>query len=95
MKKILLDCGTHYGEGLNNFNKQDFIVVKMDIEGAEYAVLRKMINDRSLEYINDLYVEFHSHKDSNAIHENGENKDSTLILIDKIKEFKVNFQHWV
>ena len=42
------------------FNQDDFIVVKMDIEGAEYPVLEKIIADGHLNYINLLFVEFHS-----------------------------------
>ncbi len=45
------------------FNKEtDFIILKMDIEGAEYDVLEKMINDGSLGYISFLFIEWHAHK---------------------------------
>ena len=47
---------------LDTFSKEDKIVLKMDIEGAEYEVLNKMIDDKSIEYINKLYPEFHIHK---------------------------------
>lgn len=80
---------------IENFSKEDFIIVKMDIEGAEYVVLRKMIEDGSLQYINELYVEFHSHKDENAIVENGETKKSTYELIDNINKLGIKFTHWV
>jgi FkbM family methyltransferase len=80
---------------LDNFSKDDFIVVKLDIEGAEYDVLKKMIKDDSISYINDLYVEFHSHKDEHAIKENGESKESTFDLIDQIKKLGIKFTHWV
>jgi len=43
----------------NTFEKEDFIHLKMDIEGAEYQVLEKMIEDGTMEYINELDVEFH------------------------------------
>ena len=36
-----------------------FIVVKMDIEGAEYAILRAMLADGSIECVDVLHVEFH------------------------------------
>lgn len=42
-----------------NFSKEDDILVRMDMEGAEYAVLRKMIESGTIKYINKLYVEFH------------------------------------
>jgi len=80
---------------LDNFSKDDYIVIKMDIEGAEYGVLRKMIADNSISYINELFVEFHSHKDDNAIKENGENKNSTFELINQIKQLGINFTHWI
>jgi FkbM family methyltransferase len=35
------------------------IVVKMDIEGAEYAVLDKMLRDGTAALVSDLVVEFH------------------------------------
>ena len=41
------------------FKQEDFIAVKMDIEGAEYPVLEKLISDNRLNYIDLLFVEFH------------------------------------
>ena len=31
----------------------------MDIEGAEYEVLKKMIGEDTINYVDKLYVEFH------------------------------------
>jgi len=42
-----------------NFTMEDYIVVQMDIEGAEYHVLPSMIKDGSLDYIDILYLEEH------------------------------------
>jgi len=47
---------------LNHFDADDEITLKMDIEGAEYKVLRKMIDDGSIGLVNRVYVEFHVHK---------------------------------
>ena len=44
---------------LENFEPDDTIVLKFDIEGAEFDILRKMIDDGSISYVNDLYIEFH------------------------------------
>ena len=44
---------------LENFDKDDYIILKMDIEGAEFKVINKMIDDSSIEYINRIYVEWH------------------------------------
>ena len=45
----------------DSFSKDDFIVVKMDIEGAEFKVLESMIADGSIYYIDELYLESHAH----------------------------------
>ncbi|MFC1771569.1 FkbM family methyltransferase [Candidatus Margulisiibacteriota bacterium] len=46
----------------SNFKKTDFIILKLDIEGAEYEVLNKLITDGTIEYINILCGEFHCDK---------------------------------
>jgi len=45
-----------------NFAKKDFIILKMDIEGAEYDVLQKMIDDGTMNYIDEIMIEFHQEK---------------------------------
>tara|TARA_R110000737_G_scaffold12093_1_gene28028 strand:+ start:1525 stop:2103 length:579 start_codon:yes stop_codon:yes gene_type:complete len=54
----------------DNFTKDDFLVVKLDIEGAEYEVLEKLIADNTLGLINVLYVEWHNHLRVNKCDEN-------------------------
>jgi FkbM family methyltransferase len=44
-----------------NFRAEDYVIVKMDIEGAEYDVLEKVVRDGSLCLIDELIVEFHQH----------------------------------
>lgn len=44
-----------------NLNTNDFVILKMDIEGAEYETLEQMIWDDNLKYINKMYIEWHSH----------------------------------
>lgn len=45
---------------VDNFSKKDFIILKLDIEGSEYDVLEKLFDTNVIEYINELYIEFHS-----------------------------------
>lgn len=42
-----------------SFSSDDHLVLKLDIEGAEYEVLRSMLADGSIRQIAKLYVEFH------------------------------------
>jgi FkbM family methyltransferase len=44
---------------LRHFALTDNIVVKMDIEGAEYELLEKMIQDRSIHLVTKLICEWH------------------------------------
>ena len=44
------------------FSRDDYVMLKLDIEGAEYQVLDKMIRDGSIAYIDKLYIEFHNVK---------------------------------
>lgn len=43
----------------NVATKDDFVVVKMDIEGAEFAVLQSLIDTSAYELIDHLYCEYH------------------------------------
>jgi FkbM family methyltransferase len=44
---------------MDNFSKDDFIILKMDIEGAEYEVLNQMIATGAIKYVDKAFVEFH------------------------------------
>jgi FkbM family methyltransferase len=44
---------------LNTFTNEDYIILKLDIEGAEYEVLNKMIDDGSIKLIKELWGEWH------------------------------------
>ncbi len=46
----------------NLSNHYDEIILKLDVEGAEYDILDKMIKDNSLSCVNKLYCEFHWEK---------------------------------
>lgn len=43
----------------NTVTKNDFVVCKMDIEGAEFEVLKKCIDENTLQLINVLDIEWH------------------------------------
>ena len=45
-----------------NYTKDDYIVVKMDIEGEEYDLLKHLIDTGAIQYIDELYCEWHYHK---------------------------------
>jgi FkbM family methyltransferase len=47
---------------LTNFQPEDKIILKMDIEGAEYQVIPKMVVDGSIHRLRTLMVEWHWRK---------------------------------
>jgi FkbM family methyltransferase len=48
-----------FSDFISQFDGNDYIVLKLDIEGAEYEVLWDLINTNQIEKIDELYVEFH------------------------------------
>jgi FkbM family methyltransferase len=56
-----------FGQWLkSNYRKEDIVHVKLDIEGAEYPVLEKMLKDGSMGWVDKLYVEFHGLQQATA-----------------------------
>ncbi|XP_070546195.1 uncharacterized protein [Ptychodera flava] len=43
-----------------NVNKEDYVIFKLDVEGAEYGILRKMLTDGTFAWIDKFYGEYHS-----------------------------------
>ena len=61
-KEIKVD-GIDFNEWLlNNFSKEDYIFVDMDIECSEYPVVNHMIDGGSIDLIDELAVEWHHKK---------------------------------
>lgn len=50
--------GFDFSAWLNSFN-DSYIICSMDIEGAEYALLEKLLEDDTIKKINVLDIEFH------------------------------------
>ncbi len=71
----------------NNLEISQYIVLKMDIEGAEYEILKKMIQDNSIKYVNQLYIEFHYDKI-------GMLKQSHDQIIKKLAQYNLKIDYW-
>lgn len=44
---------------IDNFDQDDYIILKLSVEGAEYDILEKMKKDNSISYVNELFVKWH------------------------------------
>lgn len=72
---------------LDNFSKEDYIVFKIDIEGAEYKVIEKMHSDGSLSYINEFYGELHGPK-------KGYTEQHNVTLLNHLNDFGLCMYNW-
>ena len=70
-----------------NFVEDDYIFLKMDIEGSEYKVLPKMIEDGTINYINDLIIEWHDWQLPSY-------REQTIELQHKLSSLGVNVSNW-
>jgi len=67
--------------------KNDYVVVKMDIEGAEFPVLNKLLDDGTIDIIDHLWVELHPNKVKDFTTTDKEE------LVKKLKQH-TNFKEW-
>ena len=65
------------------------IICKIDIEGSEFKVLEKMLEDKSIDKISELYVEFHERFMPQITQEYKSN------LISRIKERDIKLTIWM
>ena len=75
---------------INNFDKEDNIIVKMDIEGSEFDVLDRMIETGAIDYVNFISIEFHSH----FFFEKDKMKERENKIMEVIKEKNITFEAW-
>ena len=85
---VKVDC-INLREFIEKFDKNDNIVIKLDVEGAEYDILDEFIKYDTLDYINHLCVEFHSNmfKNSDEMQQR-ENKIREAINLKKHLKFE-------
>ena len=71
-------------------SEDDFIVMKLDVEGAEYDILDKMLEDMTLHRISHLFVEFHAKYFTNL----QEMQLREFNLVQRIQREGINLHHW-
>ena len=60
----------------------------MDIEGSEYNVIRKAIQDGTIKKVNDIWVEWHYN------HVRDEDISTTERLKNQVRELGINITDW-
>jgi FkbM family methyltransferase len=78
-----------FSKFLEQFKDYDQVIVKMDIEGAEYQVLRHLINQDTAKIMDQLFVETHER------FVNNENANTTNQLLNEVRKHNVKVEKWV
>lgn len=68
---ISVEC-VDINDVIESIDNDYYIILKLDIEGAEYEVLERLLETGNIKRINELYVEFHDNffgKDSATLKE--------------------------
>lgn len=86
-KDIEVNCINFSNFLKKNINENDYVICKMDIEGSEYEVLGKMIDDGTINLINEIYIEWHNH----MLKENYNDQ----IFIDEMKKRNIKVVDWI
>jgi len=73
---------------LSKYSGSELLVVKMDIEGSEFPVLRKCLEDNTVNNIKHLFVEFHHP------YVKGETEETVQILENHIRSRGIYLQRW-
>lgn len=51
----------NFSNFINEFSDDDYLIVKLDIEGAEYKVVEDLLNTGTILKIKELLIEWHDH----------------------------------
>lgn len=90
-EKITIAC-FDFGRWLKkNFSKKDYIILSLDMAGSEYEVLEKMILDRSIEYVDRLYVEFSCEMFISKKNLEDEAYERAYSIIQKVRDLNIIF----
>jgi FkbM family methyltransferase len=75
---------------LVNLKLEDFVILKMDIEGAEYDVLEKIIETDAIKLINKVYIEWHSYMFTDP----EKYKSRENLIINEFNKNSISMENW-
>lgn len=89
IKQELVQCLDISNFILDNFTKDDFIHLKLDVECAEYEIINKMLKENTFEYINRFSWEGHNHNCNKLLDKNIDNEIECAI-----KNYNIEIIPW-
>ena len=73
---------------LKKYNDEDQIVIKLDIEGSEFKVVKDLLNSDQTHKIKKIFIEWHAQYVKN------ESEHSVNELINKLKDKNIEVYNW-
>ena len=73
---------------LRKYNETDYVVVKLDVEGSEFKIVRKMLQDNTIRLVKELYCEWHTPYIKN------ETEETERQLIQQVADTGVRIHRW-
>ena len=77
-----------------NFKKEDYVVIKMDIEGSEYAVVPDIITRNATFLIDELFLEAHTNINSCCIGRKDRTFEHAKALVNMLRTYGVYAHMW-
>lgn len=77
----------------DNFTTEDYIILKLDIEGAEYDVLYHLAKTNIMSYLNEIWGEWHLDKFpiKRIVNDLGPKQN---YIFEKLYDYKLTFKDW-
>ncbi|XP_077994281.1 uncharacterized protein LOC144448010 isoform X2 [Glandiceps talaboti] len=72
----------------NNTRKEDYVILKLDVEGAEYGIVKKMLAENTFDWIDKFYGEFHPWQPT------GYNSEQKKKITDDMRASGIKFLNW-
>ena len=75
----------------------DFVVVKMDIEGAEYDVVPHLLREKVADLIDELFLEVHTETNTccKPPHDAGRHRPDAMRLLQSLRDAGVYAHEWL
>lgn len=71
----------------DTIHPDDYVICKLDVEGAEYEVLKKCIKDGTIQLLDKLDAEFHPYSNENAA-------EDTAYIMSELNKNNVSYRWW-
>ena len=81
----------------SRFCKEDYVHVKMDIEGAEYDVVPHLLREKVADLIDELFLEVHTETNSccKPPHDAGRHRPDAMRLLQSLRDAGVYAHEWL